>query len=96
MAPNTVTSRKAYMHPIEKERDKFALLNVNKAMTNEEYIGIMLRDDNFLNIMSNEPTEDIKKLWCEMLGKTLISPDSSATKKRGPQGSGVLKNYSKA
>lgn len=96
MAPNAVTSRKAYMHPMEKERDQFAHLNVNKAMTNEEYLGIMLRDDDFLNIMSNEPQEDIKKLWCEMLGKTLISPDSSATKKGGPQGSGILKNRSEA
>ena len=94
MAPNTVTSRKAYMHPMEKERDQFAHLNVNKEMTNEEYLGIMLRDDDFLNIMSDEPTEDIKNLWCEMLGKTWISPDSSATKKGGVHGRGVLKNKS--
>ena len=63
MASNNPINKKAFMHPMEKIRDKFAHLIVNKKMTNEEYLGIMLRDDGFLNIMSNEPTEEIKKIW---------------------------------
>ena len=94
MAPNSMaTSRKAYMHPSEQKKDMFADLNTGKAISNEEHLGIMLRDDDFLNMMSNEPTEDIKQLWCEMLGKPWISPNASAAKKAHGSG-GVLKNRS--
>ena len=43
------------IHPKQKEREKFTHLIVNKMMANEDYLGIMLRDDHFLNIMSDDP-----------------------------------------
>ena len=64
------------IHPKQKEREKFTHLIVNKMMANEDYLGIMLRDDHFLNIMSDDPQEDIKKIWFEMLGKTISPTDS--------------------
>ena len=75
LAPNKAAAaqkRQSDVHPLEKEREKFANLMVAKGMSNEDYLGVMLRDDLFLNMMSTEPHVDIKKIWCEMLGKPVI------------------------
>ena len=39
---------------------------IGKGMSNEEILGIMLRDDQFLNMMSDKPNEDIKKIWQDL------------------------------
>ena len=47
--------KNADIHPKQREREKFTHLIVNKMMANEDHLGIMLRDDHFLNIMSDDP-----------------------------------------
>ena len=62
----------------------FENLHVGKGMTMEDHLGILLRDDKFLNIMAEEPNEEIKRIWCEMLGKaTAPSNATTSNMKRG-------------
>ena len=42
---------------------KFDDLQIGKDVSAEEMIGVMLRDDHFLNIMSDDPIQDINKIW---------------------------------
>ena len=50
----------------EKETEQFQKMAIGKGMSNEEILGIMLRDDQFLNMMSDKPNEDIKKIWQDL------------------------------
>lgn len=57
------------LHPKERLNVRFNDLAISKGMTPDELLGLILRDDQFLNLMSKNPDEDINKIWREMTGK---------------------------
>ena len=46
----------------------FEDLSIGKRMTNKEILGLMLRDDLFLNVITDNPTEEICEIWRSMVG----------------------------
>ena len=81
--------RRGHGHPKMQEEQKFTNLAVQKGMKNEDYLGVMLKHDYFLNLMSDCPKEDIEAIWREMVG--IKNPPN---KKRGANNKiqGILKN----
>ena len=60
--------RKRDVHPKEQNNVRFDDLAIGKDVSAEELIGVMLRDDYFLNMMADEPLKDIHKIWREIVG----------------------------
>jgi len=42
-------------------------------MTSKQILGLMLRDDHFLNIMAEHPLEEINNIWQQMVGRDVDS-----------------------
>ena len=59
-------------------------------MKSEDYLGIMLKHDYFLNLMSDCPKEDIEAIWRDMVGIKNPQP----TRKGGVSSKiqGILRN----
>lgn len=57
------------LHPKEKLNVRFQNLAISKGMTSDELVGVILRDDQFLNLMSSHPDKEIDKIWREVTGK---------------------------
>ena len=82
--------RRGHGHPKMEKEQQFTNLAVQKGMKNEDYLGIMLKHDYFLNLMSDCPKEDIEAIWREMVGIRNPPP----TKKGGVSSKvqGILRN----
>ena len=59
-------------------------------MKNEDYLGILLKHDHFLNLMSDEPTEDIEAIWRDMVG--IHDQPAPSKKDANAKIQGILKN----
>ena len=86
-----------------QEEQKFTNLAVQKGMKNEDYLGIMLKHDYFLNLMSDCPKEDIEAIWRDMVGiqnppsrKVANSKVQGILKKASNQTNNNINRYRKA
>ena len=58
-------------------------------MKNEDYLGIMLKHDYFLNLMSDCPKEDIEAIWRDMVG---VNNPPPTKKGASAKVQGILRN----
>ena len=59
---------------------KFNDLAIKKGMKNKEILGIMLRDDQLMQLLCNTQ-EDVRKIWKEVIGDK--TDDDKDTQKEG-------------
>ena len=56
---------------------KFRDLSIKKSMPNRELLGIMLRDDKFLNMLAGSE-DDIRRIWKQETGQEISTIESES------------------